>query len=615
MSLAPNLRPAMVTASRMSLLALLVTVQLTADPVLARADDPALADPRIVNGTLAFDPPTVGALLFGAGADSASLLCSGTLVGCRTFLTAGHCLVGMRADQLHVFLPNAGIFAVSTIAVHPAYAFPDNDVAIVRLATSVEGVHPSPINATTAPRPGTAAEIVGFGTEGGGLQDAGLRRRGRVTTRACAPGFSDDRQICWSFLAPLGTPGGNSNTCSGDSGGPLFLDFGCGPVVAGVTSGGLATNCTAGDFSFDANVFRYRDFISDAAGGDLSSAACGDAPAVGDSGTTVVGFSGTLGNAGDEARHVLNVPAGATALRVALSGRDDGFADFDLYVKAGSPPTTTDFDCAQSGAGQYAFCESPTPAAGEWYVLVRRYAGGGPYQLTATILAPGPPAPTLEGDTCNDANPCTRDDHCSDGQCRGRATPDWEPCDGAASCNDVCQDGICRTLSCRHPVEKLQAKLALRKGSHVDRDRVDWIWDHGATTTKEDFGDPLSSTTFAFRACLTSTLGTHSVFEEQRILPGAPSTGRRTGWRANRRGFAYSDSRIVETAVDRVKLTAGRAGKAKIEVHARSTRLGLSTPLDAGTLTVQLLNDRACWEARFDAPAANLNRTVRVRGD
>ena len=67
--------------------------------------------------------------------------------------------------------------------------------------------------------------------------------------------------MCWTFQKPVGLPGDDSNTCNGDSGGPLFVDLGGGQIVAGVTSGGNNGSCQVFDESYDANVFTYASFI------------------------------------------------------------------------------------------------------------------------------------------------------------------------------------------------------------------------------------------------------------------------------------------------------------------------------------------------------------------
>ncbi len=55
-------------------------------------DPQSLAPGRIVNGTLTGAYPTTGALLLGASPATATLNCSGVMIGCSTFLTAAHCV-------------------------------------------------------------------------------------------------------------------------------------------------------------------------------------------------------------------------------------------------------------------------------------------------------------------------------------------------------------------------------------------------------------------------------------------------------------------------------------------------------------------------------------------
>lgn len=360
-------------------------------------DDPAA--PAIVNGLLTSDFPTTGVLLSGGDPDGAIAWCSGTLVGCGTFLTAAHCVCATNgalcqggagapdpADWL-VFLQHAGFFAVESVAVHADYAFPVADVAVLRLAAPVAGVAPTPLPEAATPF-GTPGTIVGFGRSGGSNDDYGLKRFGDVVTAACTAPISDATSLCWDFAAPVGAPGSDSNTCNADSGGPLFVDLGGGDVVAGVTSGGSSSSCLALDHSYDANVFPYAAWIRERAGADLGQARCGGLAQVGEPGARVRGFTGSLGGPTPEGRHTIEVPAGATLLRVGMNASEAGNNDFDLYVKAGSPPTTSSFDCAANGANQWGFCAFAAPAAGTWHVLVRRFKGSGVWQTTATLFLP-----------------------------------------------------------------------------------------------------------------------------------------------------------------------------------------------------------------------------------
>jgi hypothetical protein len=212
----------------------------------ARAESLQQPLPRIVNGVLSGAYPTTGALLRGTGPDTANAWCSGTLIGCSTFLTAGHCVEGRSPSEFQVFLPHAGMFPVTSIALHPSFDFPAADVAVLKLGAAVVGVAPTAIEATAAPAPGTPGIIVGYGRSGDPLFDYGLKRAGKVMTASCSsipPPGSDTTSVCWDFLSPQGPPGSNSNTCNADSGGPLFVDTGAGPRVAGITSGGSSSSC------------------------------------------------------------------------------------------------------------------------------------------------------------------------------------------------------------------------------------------------------------------------------------------------------------------------------------------------------------------------------------
>jgi hypothetical protein len=364
---------------------------------------------RIVNGSLSFRDPSVGALLRGPDPERAMAWCSGTLVGCRTFVTAAHCVCDLDGAacqsgpaapdpaEWHVFLQHAGFFAAESIAVQPGFEFPTGDVAVVRLAAEATGIAPSPLAAEDPPF-GSEATIVGFGRSGGLEDDYGLKRRGAVVTAACANDLPGGF-VCWDFESPLGAPGTDSNTCNGDSGGPLFVDAAGTPVLTGLTTGGTSDSCLPADQSYDTSVALQRAFIDDRAGADLGSAACGGLPPVGDDATEVVGFSQSLDAGKTAGGHAFDVPEGARRLRVALNASEETGADFDLYVRAGSAPTLSEWDCRAFGSGQYGYCEFDAPAAGPWHVLVNRFSGAATYQVTATWFTEGgsPPPPPPAG--------------------------------------------------------------------------------------------------------------------------------------------------------------------------------------------------------------------------
>ncbi|MCC2615640.1 PPC domain-containing protein [Aestuariibacter halophilus] len=69
--------------------------------------------------------------------------------------------------------------------------------------------------------------------------------------------------------------------------------------------------------------------------------------------------------------YVMNVPANATDLSFTMSG---GTGDADMYVRFGSEPTTTTYDCRPYETGNNEVCNFATPSEGTYYVKVLGYS-------------------------------------------------------------------------------------------------------------------------------------------------------------------------------------------------------------------------------------------------
>jgi hypothetical protein len=293
-------------------------------------------------------------------------------------------------------------------------------------------------------------------------------------------------------------------------------------------------------------------------------------------------------------------------------------ADFDLYVKAGSPPSTSDFDCKGDGPNQYAFCEFPSPVSGTWHVLVRR-ASGGPatYQLTATTFASGSPGPGTNGQPCNDQNTCSQNDTCQGGACGGSPVANGGPCDDGRRCTspDLCQGGICTSTAapvagCKQPVTSGKASLLVADGSfNPKRNRLAWKWLKGAATTPGDLGNPTTSSEYQF-CVFDETGGTPALVLEATVPPG-PS------WGPTSRGYKFKDRTLVNAGISQIKLKTGAAGAASISVLGKGANLPVpSLPLvQDPRVIVQLLNENTCWEARYGTNRENTSQKFKAKAD
>lgn len=67
-----------------------------------------------------------------------------------------------------------------------------------------------------------------------------------------------------------------------------------------------------------------------------------------------------------------------------------GSGDADLFVKFGSAPTDTVYDCKLEGSTNAETCNMPTATPGTWYVRVKAYAAFSGASLTGSYTITGP---------------------------------------------------------------------------------------------------------------------------------------------------------------------------------------------------------------------------------
>jgi len=106
--------------------------------------------------------------------------------------------------------------------------------------------------------------------------------------------------------------------------------------------------------------------------------------------TNGVAVNSLSGSTGAKAYFSLAVPAGATNLSFTTSG---GTGDVDLYVKFGSAPTTSSYDCRPYKSGNAESCPIASAQAGTYYVMLHAYSSYSGASLLGKYDDGGQPPP------------------------------------------------------------------------------------------------------------------------------------------------------------------------------------------------------------------------------
>lgn len=194
------------------------------------------AQPKIVNGTPCGQPgqASVVALQIEAGGDVLS--CSGTLITPTKVLTAAHCVpAGTRRVLAGQLSPNGSVVGVRAAnwVVHPQFTETPtglfNDVAVLNLSAAL----PNQTMGILVSRNSAVGQTVFMAGWGLPAQD--------LAVGTAVLDFVDEQLVGYKFDGKL------SDTCVGDSGGPVFRNVGGRAGVVGITSFGFAACGQAGD--------------------------------------------------------------------------------------------------------------------------------------------------------------------------------------------------------------------------------------------------------------------------------------------------------------------------------------------------------------------------------
>jgi MYXO-CTERM domain-containing protein len=386
-----------------TLLALLTTVSLFGLASCEDAGAPGEARRPIINGQVDETHKAVVALTVSDWGQTFSF-CSGTVIGPRAVLTAGHCIdeSGISPSQMKVFFgtsvgDGSTSIQVTSATVHPQYyvrndGAPMNDVAVVTLAQDAP-VQPVAWQRTPLPDiTGKTVTLVGYGVTNA------ARQSGDGTRRVV------DLQVVNYDETFIYYGDGQRGTCQGDSGGPMFADMNGTLTIVGVTSWGDQSCVQLGG---NTRVDTYAAFIAPLAPVRVDLMI--NSPAEGE----------TVGG-------VFDIDVTATSL--AGIAEVDVFVDDEMIGAAVQPP----FVFQASG-----FKDGP-------HVVKVRGTGGDQSvtEKTVNIVV----AAVAAGDACTQNGQCSSgicaDADSGNGFCTQACTTDAD-CPGNAACNTLATGKLC----------------------------------------------------------------------------------------------------------------------------------------------------------------------------
>ncbi|HVE86100.1 MAG TPA: M4 family metallopeptidase [Myxococcales bacterium] len=187
-------------------------------------------------------------------------------------------------------------------------------------------------------------------------------------------GASAGNYLAFSLSVPSGQTSLTFTTSGGSGDADLYVKLGSMPTTSsyacsstGSTTAETCTVANPGAGTWYVMLYAYATYSGVTITGTYSNGGGG--------GGTVLSNGVPVGNLGAATGATLNytmaVPSGASNLSFNISG---GSGDADLYVKFGSAPTTTSYDCRPYLAGNAETCSFATPQVGTYYVMLRAYA-------------------------------------------------------------------------------------------------------------------------------------------------------------------------------------------------------------------------------------------------
>lgn len=181
---------------------------------------------------------------------------------------------------------------------------------------------------------------------------------------------SANQELSYTMVVPAGATGLSFDMTGGTGDADLYVKFGSAPTTSSYDcrpwKNGNVESCPidpAQSGTYYVKVIGYSAFSGVSLTGSYTET------------TTTPGYNTTVSNISATRNnwkyYTIDVPAGMTKFEVETYS---GSGDADLYVRFGSQPTTTSFDCRPYKGGNAEVCTMNNPTAGTWHIGIRAYS-------------------------------------------------------------------------------------------------------------------------------------------------------------------------------------------------------------------------------------------------
>ena len=225
----------------------------------------------------------------------------------------------------------------------------------------------------------TAATIAGFRGTGTPPPPSGATELQKGTALTGLSG-SAGAEADFTFDVPAGSSNVTFNMSGGSGDGDLYVRFGAEPTTSTYDcrpyKNGNSESCTFATAQTGTYYAMIRGY-SAYSGVSLVADYQGGSGSTGGS----LNESNLSASTGNWLRYTANVGSGRPSLNVEISG---GSGDADLYLRKGSAPSTSSYDCRPYKTGNSETCTVTSPGADTYHIGIRAYSAFSGVSLSAS---------------------------------------------------------------------------------------------------------------------------------------------------------------------------------------------------------------------------------------